>query len=99
MSLWNTVQDRINLIQRFVVLMMILPKSKCVPSNLGQEDIVDSKDFQSAPEVSFSIILPDANGHNKEIKYDGPLEGIEKVGDIIKSMNDEATQRDTTFIE
>lgn len=65
----------------------------------NKEDIVDSKDFQSAPEVSFSIILPDANGHNKEIKYDGPLEGIEKVGDIIKSMNDEATQRDTTFIE
>ena len=34
----------------------------------NKEDIVDSKDFQSAPEVSFSIILPDANGHNKEIK-------------------------------
>lgn len=65
----------------------------------NKEEIADPKEFQSAPEVSFSIILPDANGHNKEIKYDGPLEGIEKVGEILKSMNDEATQRDTTFIE
>jgi hypothetical protein len=65
----------------------------------NKEEIIDSKEFQSPPEVSFSIILPDANGHNKEIKYDGPLEGIEKVGEIIKSMNDETTQRDTTVVE
>ena len=65
----------------------------------NKEEIIDSKEFQSPPEVSFSIILPDTNGHNKEIKYDGPLEGIEKVGEIIKSMNDETTQRDTTVVE
>jgi hypothetical protein len=64
----------------------------------NKEEIVDTKESQSAPEVSFSIIFPDANGLNKEIKYDGPLEGIEKVGELIKSMTDETTQRDTTFI-
>lgn len=65
----------------------------------NKEQIANPKEFQSAPEISFSIILPDANGHNKEIKYDGPLEGIKEVGEIIKSMNDEATQRDTTLIK
>ena len=82
-----------------LILNYIYDQVKHYLPQTNKEEIIDSKEFQSLPEVSFSIILPDPNGHNKEIKYDGPLEGIEKVGEIIKSMNDETTQRDTTVVE
>lgn len=47
---------------------------------------VETPQYLEAPEVSFSIVIPDSLGNKQEITYDGPVEGIEKVGEIIKTL-------------
>lgn len=47
---------------------------------------VESPRFHDAPEVSFSIVIPDSLGNKQEIIYDGPVEGIDKVGEVIKTL-------------
>ena len=49
-------------------------------------EVVDTPPFLEAPEVSFSIVIPDSLGNKQEIIYDGPVEGIDKVGEIIKTL-------------
>ena len=47
---------------------------------------VGTPHYLEAPEVSFSIVIPDSLGNKQEITYDGPVEGIDKVGEIIKTL-------------
>ena len=47
---------------------------------------VETPQYREAPEVSFSIVIPDSLGNKQEITYDGPVEGIDKVGEIIKTL-------------
>ena len=47
---------------------------------------VETPQYLEAPEVSFSIVIPDSLGNKQEITYDGPVEGIDKVGEIIKTL-------------
>ena len=49
-------------------------------------EVVESQHYLDAPEVSFSIVIPDSLGNKQEIEYDGPVEGIDKVGEIIKTL-------------
>ena len=53
---------------------------------LTTTEVVEAPRFMDAPEVSFSIVIPDSLGNTKEIEYSGPVEGIDKVGEIIKSL-------------
>lgn len=44
--------------------------------------------FQKEPECSFSAIVKDTTGKTIEIKYDGPVSGMDEAGDqIIKIMD------------
>ena len=57
-------------------------------------EVVEAPKFLEAPEVSFSIVIPDSLGNKKEIEYSGPVEGIEKVGEIIKTLtNGDGTEK------
>jgi hypothetical protein len=59
-------------------------------------EVVEMPKFLNSPEVSFSIVIPDSLGNKQEITYDGPVEGIEKVGEIIKSLtNGDGSKQDT----
>lgn len=59
-------------------------------------EFVEMPKFLNSPEVSFSIVIPDSLGNKQEITYDGPVEGIEKVGEIIKSLtNGDGSKQDT----
>lgn len=45
--------------------------------------------FQSEPECSFSVIVRDTNNKYIEVKYDGPVSGMDEAGDqIIKIAGD-----------
>lgn len=46
----------------------------------------DVPSFQSEPECSFSVIIGDSSGKNIEVKYDGPVSGMEEAGDQIKKI-------------
>lgn len=48
---------------------------------------VETPQYLEPLEVSFSIVIPDSQGNKQEITYDGPVEGIEKVGEIIKTLS------------
>lgn len=47
---------------------------------------VETPHYLEVPEVSFSIVIPDSLGDKQEITYDGPIEGIDEVGVIIKTL-------------
>lgn len=84
---WNVVSDYI-----YDQIKSILPQITSV-------ETVESPKFLDAPEVSFSIVIPDSLGNKQEIIYDGPVEGIEKVGEIIKTMtngNESESDNDDT---
>lgn len=42
--------------------------------------------FQSEPECSFSVIIKDSTGMYIEVKYDGPVSGIDEAGEQIKRI-------------
>lgn len=71
---WNVVSDYI-----YEQMKPILPQ-------IAPIEAVERPQFLEVPEVSFSIIIPDSLGNKQEITYDGPVEGIDKVGDIIKTL-------------
>lgn len=55
-----------------------------------EEQVVDSPSFQSEPECSFSVILRDSTGKYIEVKYDGPVSGMEEAGEQIKKITGDA---------
>ena len=69
-----------------VVSDYIYDQTKSILPQITSVETVESPKFLDAPEVSFSIVIPDSLGNKQEIIYDGPVEGIEKVGEIIKTM-------------
>ena len=48
------------------------------------EQVADVPSFQSEPECSFSVIIRDSTGKCIEVKYDGPVSGMEEAGEQIK---------------
>lgn len=50
------------------------------------EQVVETPSFQSEPECSFSVIIRDTTGRYMEVKYDGPVSGMEEAGDQIKKI-------------
>lgn len=46
--------------------------------------MADVPSFQSEPECSFSVIIRDSTGKCIEVKYDGPVSGMEEAGEQIK---------------
>ena len=64
----------------------IYDQIKPVLPNFNPIESVETPQFLDAPEVSFSIVMPDSTGNMTEIEYDGPVEGVEKVGDIVKTL-------------
>lgn len=71
-----------------VLTNYIYDQVKPVLPNITSIEEVEIPKFQEAPEVSFSIIMPDSSGNMTEVEYDGPVEGIDKVGEIIKTLTD-----------
>lgn len=56
----------------------------------AKEQVVDSPSFQSEPECSFSVIIRDSTGKYFEVKYDGPVSGMEEAGEQIKKITGDA---------
>lgn len=56
----------------------------------AEEQVVDSPSFQSEPECSFSVIICDSTGKYIEVKYDGPVSGMEEAGEQIKKIAGDA---------
>ena len=56
----------------------------------AEEQVVDSPSFQSEPECSFSVIIRDSTGKYIEVKYDGPVSGMEEAGEQIKKITGDA---------
>lgn len=50
------------------------------------EQVMNTPTFQSEPECSFSVIIRDSTGKYMEVKYDGPVSGMEEAGDQIKKI-------------
>lgn len=50
------------------------------------EQVVEAPSFQSELECSFSVIINDSTGKSFEVKYDGPVSGMEEAGDQIKKI-------------
>ena len=71
---WDVVSDYI-----YEQVKPILPQFTPIEN-------VETPQYLEAPEVSFSIVIPDSLGNKQEITYDGPVEGIDKVGEIIKTL-------------
>lgn len=81
---WNVVSDYI-----YDQVKPILPQIAPVES-------VETPKYFEATVVSFSIIIPDSQGNKQEVIYDGPVEGIDKVGVIIKTLtNGNGTESNT----
>lgn len=57
-----------------------------VKDEVATEQVVDTPAYQSEPECSFSVIISDTTGKYIEVKYDGPVSGMEKAGDQIKKI-------------
>ncbi|MBP5423681.1 MAG: hypothetical protein J6Y78_14700 [Paludibacteraceae bacterium] len=69
-----------------VVSDYIYDQAKPILPQFSLIENVRTPQYLEAPEVSFSIVIPDSLGNKQEITYDGPLDGIEKVGEIIKTL-------------
>lgn len=78
-----------------VLTNYIYDQAKPFLPNITNIEEVETPKFQEAPEVSFSIIMPDSSGNMTEVEYDGPVEGIDKVGEIIKTLTDSNANDDT----
>ena len=50
------------------------------------EQVADAPSFQSELECSFSVIIRDSTGKCIEVKYDGPVSGMEEAGEQIKMI-------------
>lgn len=57
-----------------------------VKDEVATEQVVETPAFQSEPDCSFSVIVRDTTGNYIEVKYDGPVSGMEKAGDQIKKI-------------
>lgn len=60
-----------------------------IKNEVVAEQDADIPSFQSEPECSFSVIIKDSTGMYIEVKYDGPISGIDEAGEqIIKIAGD-----------
>ena len=50
------------------------------------EKVIEPPAFQSEPECSFSVIVRDTTGNYIEVKYNGPVSGMEEAGNQIKKI-------------
>lgn len=66
----------------------IYDQAKFALPQLIQTEHEELPHYMDKPEVSFSIILTDTTGKQQEVVYDGPVEGIKEVEDIIKTLID-----------
>lgn len=57
-----------------------------VKDEVATEQVVETPAYQSEPECSFSVIINDTTGKQIEVKYDGPVSGMEEAGDQIKKI-------------
>lgn len=57
-----------------------------VKDEVATEQVVETPAFQSEPDCSFSVIVRDTTGNYIEVKYDGPVSGMEEAGDQIKKI-------------
>ena len=71
---WGVISDYI-----YDQIKPILPQFTLIEN-------VETPHYLEVPEVSFSIVIPDSLGNKQEITYDGPIESIDEVGDIIKTL-------------
>lgn len=69
-----------------VVSEYIYDQAKPILPQFSPIENVRTPQYLEAPEVSFSIVIPDSLGNKQEITYDGPVEGIDKMGEIIKTL-------------
>lgn len=57
-----------------------------VKDEVATDQVVETPAFQAEPECSFSVILRDTTGKYIEVKYDGPISGMEEAGNQIKNI-------------
>lgn len=57
-----------------------------IKDEVATEQVVETPAYQSEPECSFSVIINDTTGKQIEVKYDGPVSGMEEAGDQIKKI-------------
>ena len=57
-----------------------------VKDEVKEENVMETPAFQSEPECSFSVIVRDTIGNYIEVKYNGPVSGMEEAGDQIKKI-------------
>ena len=67
--------------------------SAVVDKPVVEQVIEDKPTYMSEPECSFSIIVRDSTtGKYVEVKYDGPVSGIDEAGDQIKKITGDGNQ-------
>lgn len=57
-----------------------------VKDEVKVEKVIEPPAFQSEPECSFSVIVRDTTGNYIEVKYNGPVSGMEEAGNQIKKI-------------